>query len=95
MTTLSKQELEKKIKELETTIGKRTGEFLGEVPMFQHFLRESTNMQLHAFTLNDYPYKKPTLQEFNEVMFNLDMLHDMLDMAAEKQILESEFYKKY
>ena len=50
-------------------------------------------MQLHAFTSNEYPYTKPTLKEFEEIMFNIDMLNDMLDLTAQKQILESELYK--
>jgi hypothetical protein len=88
MENLSKQELETKIKELETKILQRSSGFVGEVSEFQHFLRQSTTMQLHAFTSNDYPYTKPDLKGFEEIMFNIDMLHDMLDITAEKQLLE-------
>jgi len=93
MTTLSKQELETKIKELETIIVHRSSEFLGEVSMFQFFLSQSITMQLHAFMSNEYPYTKPTLKEFEEIMFNIDMLNDILDLTAQKQILEWELYK--
>lgn len=93
MTNLSKQELETKIKELETKIVNRSSEFMGEVSMFQFFLRQSTTMQLHAFTANDYPYLKPDFKDFENIMFNIDMLHNMLDLMAEKQYLENEFYK--
>lgn len=93
MTTLSKQDLETKITELETTIINRTSEFLGEISMFQHFLKQSITMQLHAFTSNEYPYTKPSLKEFEEIMFNIDMLNDMLDLMTDKQVLESELYR--
>ena len=93
MTTLSKQKLETKIKELETTIVNRSSEFSGEISIFQYFLKQSITMQLHAFTSNEYPYTKPSLKEFEEIMFNIDMLNDMLDLTAQKQILESELYK--
>lgn len=88
MENLSKSELQNKIKELETQICHRSSEMIGEVSEFQHFLRQAITMQLHAFTSNDYPYTKPTLKEFEHIMFNIDMLHEILDFTAEKQLLE-------
>ncbi|MBC7748651.1 MAG: hypothetical protein H7Z76_08790 [Methylotenera sp.] len=83
------ENLENKIKALETQINICSSAMIGEVEEFQMFLRQAMTMQLHAFTANDYPYTKPNLKEFEEIMFNIDMLHEMLDLTIEKQILES------
>ncbi len=93
MRTYTEQELLTKITELENRIGSRASEFIGEVGDFHWFLKQGIAKELHSMTTSGYEGSKPTLKEFEEIMFNIDMLNDILDLTAQKQILESELYK--
>lgn len=93
MTALSKQELKSRLTELDTKIEIQISEFSGDLSQFHFFLKQSMTMQLHAFTSNEYPYIKPSLKEFEDIMFNIDTLNAVLDIVKEKQYLETELDK--
>ena len=91
--TAKQLEAKQQIEKLQKTLLIRSGEFLGEIGDFQYFIKSAISAKLHAFTSNEYPNAKPTLEQFENLMFNVDMLNDMLECMNEIQYLGMVFYK--
>lgn len=91
--TAKQLEAKQQIEKLQKTLLIRSGEFLGEIGDFQYFIKCAISTQLHAFTSNEYPYTKPDLEEFENIMFNIDMLNNMFDCMNKIQHLETDLYK--
>ena len=85
----TKQQIEK----LQVKLLSRSGEVAGEIGDFQYFIKSAISAKLHAFTSNEYPSNKPNLEDFENIMFNVDMLNDMLECMNEIQYLGMDFYK--
>jgi hypothetical protein len=92
MTTFTEQELRKEIKKIDKLIISRASEFIGEVSDFSWFLRRGIAKELHAMTSSEYELIKPTLREFEDIMFNIEMLNDIFDKISEREYLESKLY---
>lgn len=91
--TTKQLEAKQQIEKLQETLLSRSGEFLGEIGDFQYFIKCAISAKLHAFTSNEYPYTKPGLEEFENIMFNTDMLNNMFECLNEIQHLETDLYK--
>lgn len=76
-----------RIEELQKKIIIRTTEFRGEVSVFDYFLKEAAAMKLHSFTSDKCIYK-PNLNEFENIMFNLEILKEMFDYISDAQVLQ-------
>jgi hypothetical protein len=86
-------EVKQQIEELQQTIVNRNGEFAGDIADFQFFLRTAIERQLHAFTSNDFPYEKPNLREFENIMHNNLLLNDVFECMSKIQLLEAKLEK--
>ena len=91
--TAKQLEAKQQIEKLQKKLLIRSGEFLGEIGDFQYFIKCAISAKLHAFTSNEYPYTKPDLEEFENIMFNTDMLNNMFECLNEIQHLEKDLYK--
>lgn len=94
METVNTSGTKQRIAELEKTIINRSREFSGEIGDFHWFLKTAMTMQIHAYTSNDYPYRKPDLKEFEDIMFNIEVLREMFDCLSEIQYLEEKMEKE-
>ncbi|MBF2709455.1 hypothetical protein [Flavobacterium soyangense] len=86
-------EVKQQIEKLQQTIVHRAEEFAGDISAFQFFIRTAIERQLHAFTSNEFPYEKPNLEEFENIMNNNLLLNDMFECMAKIKILEAELEK--
>ena len=93
MKTFTEQELNKRIEKTERLIISRAGEFQGEIGQFQWFLKRGIAKELHAMTTTEYDCAKPTISEFENLMFNIEMLNDMFEKMCEREYLFSELEK--
>lgn len=96
METLTTKELETKqqIEKLERKILTHLNDLSGEVGAFKFFIKDAIEMKLHAFMSNDYPFKKPSTEEFSDIMHNVEMLRIAFESMQEIQHLESELEKE-
>ena len=91
--TAKQVEAKQQIEKLQVKLLSRSGEIIGEIGDFQYFIKSAISAKLHALTSNEYPNTKPTLEQFENIMFNIDMLNDMLGCMNEIQYLGMDFYK--
>ena len=91
--TAKQLDTKQQIEILQVKLLSRSGEVAGEIGDFQYFIKSAISAKLHALTSNEYPNAKPTLEQFENIMFNVDMLNDMLECMNEIQYLGMDFYK--
>ena len=91
--TAKQVEAKQQIEKLQVKLLSRSGEIIGEIGDFQYFIKSAISAKLHALTSNEYPNTKPTLEQFENIMFNIDMLNDMLGCMNEIQYLGKDLYK--
>ena len=91
--TAKQVEAKQQIEKLQVKLLSRSGEIIGEIGDFQYFIKSAISAKLHAFTSNEYPSNKPNLEDFENIMFNIDMLNNMFDCMNKIQHLETDLYK--
>lgn len=95
METLTTKELETKqqIEKLEKIILSRFSEFAGDIGNFKFFLKDAIEAKLHAWMTTESDLA-PDFKDFQNIMYNVDLLREAIDATQEIQYLESELEKE-
>ena len=94
MTNYTEQETTEKIKELRNRINIVTNGFFGEIGEFRWFLTQGIAKQLHSMTTPEYVYKKSNLEEFENIVININVLNNIFDLLNEIESLNSDYEKQ-
>lgn len=90
METLAKQN--KKIEKLNKIIITRTEEFTRNSDEFYFFINNAITRELHALTLQGNGTKKLSLQQFEYLMHDIQMMKDIIELIEKKQMADKEGY---
>ena len=90
----TQDQLQNEIKQNDTLIINRTAEFAGSIEDFEWFIQRATTRQLHAFNASDFEGKKPSFEDFEAILHNIDILKEMMQLMTQKQLLEHELQRQ-